>query len=237
VPYNYQNLIPVLVFALVLVSGCGTGTSPEHEQAFEFLCGAQSQATTRNAVLAKTALDNYSMGRIESAQNIFRKLHSRGCEGEKLPAFLSLTYARGQDVESFNESLSDAFSRSNNDLEILWFIGFELETAKQVDFAFLVYQLAVDEIRKSLANGKSREDIDGRTFDEEGKLTEYTSTIEGDLISAAACTAEEMGSDRKVEFRRFYRTIFGNEPSCINTHNNSFKPQPAAARTGLRPAA
>ena len=214
------------------INSLGIGKSSKREEAFEFLCGEQSQASSRNAGLAESAMDNYAKGRIETARNKFNQLQSRGCEGERLPAFLALTYARDQDDESFDASLSDAFTRSNNDLEILWFVGFELEKANQIDFAFSVYEFAVYEIRKSLANGKTREDLDGRMFDEDGGLTEYTSTIEQELVSSAACTAEAIGSERNVEFRRFYKAIFGTEPFCMYTHNESSNTDSGSAGAG-----
>jgi len=225
----FQLCLVVTFFATI---GCGIELSPEQSKAFTFLCGEKDYTELRNKGLAKSAIDNYSKGSLKKALDQFIELDSQGCAGERLPAFTSLIYAQNKDVKSFNVSIEDAFQRSDGNLEILSFIGFELEEKNETKFAFSTYEFAVAEIRKSLANGKTREEIRGKVFAEDGSLVEWRMSTEASLLRSSVCFAAEVGSRKEQEYRRLYKTILGYDPICTTTHNKSLNADASEAGAG-----
>ena len=227
---SYFQLCLVLICFTTI--GCGIGLSPEQSKAFIFLCGEKDYPDLNNKDLAKSAIDNYSKGSLKKALDQFIEIDSQGCAGERLPAFTALIYAQFRDVESFNVSLEDAFQRSEGNLEVLSFIGFELEEKNNTNFAFSTYEFAVTEIRESLANGKTREEIRGKDFAEDGSLVEWRITTEASLLGNSVCFAAKVASHREQEYRRLYKTVLGYDPTCTITHNKSLNADASDAGAG-----
>jgi hypothetical protein len=160
---------------------------------------------------ARRAIDLYETGEFDRTIAQLSKLEESGCDQGFNLGFQALAFAGLDNSESFKRVLEEAVSGNPHGLDLVSFVGMQLEQKNEPGRALEAYQLGVDEIRRQLRNGASRESMRNEVTDLPDGGFELGFSVHQGILTRAICVTNELGSSSKEEFKRFYRSVIGEE--------------------------
>ena len=219
--YLNRHVILGFLCVLVLLNGCQQRADDEQIRFVKHLCGESNSLFENDEInfeilqIAKESVQRYQAAQFVQANNLFKELILRGCESDKVLAFIALTYAQLGNRDKYTEYMNQSFEFGGN-FEIIVFIGFDLIFSEKLDEALRAYEFGLSRINREFEDGTILQSTRYNVKQNGVDAIAFEPSPEERILNHGYCLAQTLNATSEYEFLKAHKFIRGRsgDPVC-----------------------